>query len=79
MSRSFIHLRQILFGTSCVVVFGFGASQALAAPVQAANGGCFYYQQQECSYYCSNYALQSRCNNLGDEYECVCYRAIDQP
>ena len=31
MSRSFIRLRRILFCTSCMVVFGFGATQAFAA------------------------------------------------
>ncbi|MEW5928074.1 MAG: hypothetical protein AB1941_11360 [Gemmatimonadota bacterium] len=34
MGRSFIHLRRALFGTSCAVVFAFGATQALAAPQQ---------------------------------------------
>jgi hypothetical protein len=32
MSRSFIHLRRALFGVSCTIVFGFGATQALAEP-----------------------------------------------
>ncbi len=32
MSRSFIHLRRALFGVSCAIVFGFGATQALAEP-----------------------------------------------
>ncbi|MET0399394.1 MAG: hypothetical protein ABW277_21570 [Longimicrobiaceae bacterium] len=31
MSRSFIRLRRILFCTSCMVVFGFGATQASPA------------------------------------------------
>lgn len=30
MSRSFIHLRRAMFGVSCTVVFGFGATQAFA-------------------------------------------------
>lgn len=81
MSISFVHLRRILFGTSCAIVFGFGASQALAAPVQAAKGGgCFYYQVQECNNYCSfNYGLQGRCTSSVDSYDCACYRALDQP
>jgi hypothetical protein len=34
MSRSFINLRRALFGTSCAIVFGFGATQALAGAPQ---------------------------------------------
>jgi hypothetical protein len=30
MSRSFINLRRALFGVSCVIVFGFGATEAFA-------------------------------------------------
>ena len=36
MSRSVSNLRRALFGVSCHIVFGFGASQALASPAQAA-------------------------------------------
>lgn len=32
MRRSFIHLRRVLFGVSCAVVFGFGATEVLAMP-----------------------------------------------
>ncbi len=32
MSRSFIQLRRVLCGVSCAVVFGLGATQALAMP-----------------------------------------------
>ncbi len=32
MSRSFIYLRRALCGTSCAIVFGFGATQAFAEP-----------------------------------------------
>ncbi len=32
MSVSFAHLRRIVFGTSCAIVFGFGATQAFAEP-----------------------------------------------
>ncbi len=32
MSRSFIHLRWALLGASCAVVFGFGATTAVAEP-----------------------------------------------
>jgi hypothetical protein len=31
MSRSFIRLRRALFGVSCTVVFGFGATQAFGS------------------------------------------------
>jgi len=34
MIRSFTYLRRALFGTSCAIVFGFGATQALAGPRQ---------------------------------------------
>ena len=36
MSRSFIYLRRALFGVSCAIVFGFGATQAFATPDQGA-------------------------------------------
>ena len=36
MSRSFINLRRVLFGVSCAVVFGFGATTAFATPDTAA-------------------------------------------
>jgi len=35
MSRSLSNLRRVLFGVSCAVVFGFGATQAFGSPAQA--------------------------------------------
>jgi hypothetical protein len=32
MTRSFINLRQALFGVSCTIIFGAGATQAFAGP-----------------------------------------------
>lgn len=77
MSISFVHLRRILFGTSCAIVFGFGASQALAAPVQAALYGCTVWEAQECDAYCMGYGphVRGRCTNFG-VYDCSCYPTI---
>lgn len=74
MSISFVHLRRALFGTSCAVVFGFGASQALASPVRAAFYGCTQWQAQQCQDYCtSTYGSGSkgRCTNFG-MLQCQC-------
>ena len=52
MSRSFIRLRRALFGTCCAVVFGFGATQALASPASAALFTCSEEGQQACNDIC---------------------------
>lgn len=53
MSRSFIRLRRAMFGVSCTVIFGFGATDALAVTerdrqaelycIQPMGGGTPYY------------------------------------
>ena len=74
MSRSFIQLRRIVFGTSCAVVFGFGATQALASPAQAAFFGCTASQQQQCQNYCGSRGAQGYCTSFGiGGYGCECY------
>jgi hypothetical protein len=40
MGRSPIHLPRLLFGISCVVAFGFGATQAVADVGQAQARAC---------------------------------------
>jgi hypothetical protein len=41
MSRLFINLRRVLFGVSCTIVFGFGATEAFARPeVRGAEDEC---------------------------------------
>lgn len=48
MSRSFIHPRRALFGVSCAIVLGFGATEALAnARREDPPPGCipFVYEQ----------------------------------
>lgn len=73
MSRSFIHLRRALFGTSCAVVFGFGATQAVATP------------QQTSRWECSPAGINAQCDEMcrllmysggycnGITYECECF------
>jgi hypothetical protein len=55
MSRSFVYLRRALFGVSCAVVFGFGASQALAAPRQALTDGTCVKGDPGAIAYCRSY------------------------
>lgn len=73
MSRSFIHLRRALFGVSCAIVFGFGASEALAAPEPAQYGACqmtgyvYFPPDGVCPEDCSN----GYCD--GYNSDCVCW------
>ena len=51
MSRSFTYLRRILFGTSCAIVFGFGATQASARDpeqVHTCPATGYYYPSELC-------------------------------
>ena len=75
MSISFVHLRRVVFGTSCAVVFGFGATQALALPVQAASSGtCYFYQEAECQRYCAEtWQMSGSCVRTSLHYSCSCY------
>lgn len=74
MSRSFSHLRRAVFGLSCVVVFGFGATQALASPDQDRFGDCArtgyaYVPRDGCPTDCPLSGL-GFCN--GRSTQCVC-------
>jgi hypothetical protein len=74
MSISFVHLRRILFGTSCAIVLGFGGTQALASPVQAAAVyACTPWEQAQCDSFCSGFGtgVKGRCTNIGF-YDCRC-------
>lgn len=61
MSRSFIQLRRALFGTSCIVVFGFGATQAFGGPSRPLAGPRLCpnadppspYYSERCAYGCA--------------------------
>lgn len=77
---SFTQLRRIVFGTSCVVVFGFGASQALASPARAAFYGCDVWEQEQCDSFCSIYGpgVKGRCTDLG-LYDCQCVNVAPMP
>ncbi len=73
MSISFVQLRRIVFGTSCAVVLGFGATQALASPARASYGRCKGSQALECYNYCAALGAQGFCTSLGAAgYDCVC-------
>lgn len=73
MRISFVQLRRIVFGASCAVVFGFGATQALASPAQAASGSCKGSQALECYNYCASLGQQGFCTSFGTAgYGCVC-------
>ena len=76
MSRSLSNLRRVLFGVSCAIVFGFGATQALAGPPGPGglwppnpyNGSCMLID--ECSDYCGWYGADGYCDRY---YNCLCY------
>lgn len=57
MSRSFIHLRRALFGVSCAIVFGFGATQAFAAPQETTRGGTCTPYAPGANAYCHDWCL----------------------
>jgi hypothetical protein len=74
MSRSFIHLRRALFGTSCAIVFGFGVTQALASPIQAARSleFCTTSETAMCNDYCAATYGEGRCRKFGGRVQCSC-------
>lgn len=77
MSRSFINLRRALFGVSCAIVFGFGGTQALAAPARATMDYCSWYEREICMDYCVNLHGEGnavgRCYRFGSpHYTCEC-------
>lgn len=59
MSRSFTCLRRALFGTSCVVVFGFGATEALGSAARVEGDLCeprgYDYPEVACGAGCYNW------------------------
>ncbi|HEU0076616.1 MAG TPA: hypothetical protein VFQ76_03140 [Longimicrobiaceae bacterium] len=61
MSRSFIYLRRAVFGVSCAIVFGFGATQASAGP-QLDTIACDVYgdptsESYKCTQFCQSRGL----------------------
>ena len=77
MSRSFINLRRVLFGVSCTIVFGFGASEALASPTFPGwpyVWTCTPETQQRCEDFCAgNGALADCRRDSNDNSICTCY------
>jgi hypothetical protein len=68
MSRSLSSLRRILFGTSCAVVFGFGASRALASPATVPPPPvCTVEMEVYCNELCGGH-----CVRRPDFYGCEC-------
>ena len=73
MSRSFIYLRRALFGASCTIVFGFGATQAMANPDLAREGRCMltgYAYMPPVGVCPEDYCGNGYCD--GHSTECVC-------
>jgi hypothetical protein len=70
MSRSFIQLRRVLFGASCAIVFGFGASQLPAAPAQAAFDRCGPDLEAYCYEFCPWPGGECHLTETGHEYWC---------
>ncbi|HEX8276349.1 MAG TPA: hypothetical protein VF615_27155 [Longimicrobiaceae bacterium] len=75
MSRSFINLRRALFGVSCTIVFGFGATQALATPYPPMVPGCDPSSLNDyvmCDDWCvRNYGTGGSCSE--ETNHCLCY------
>ena len=82
MSRSLINLRRALLGVSCVVVFGFGATQAFADTDPGVDiGFCpnppppgfprLPYYRDECNNECRNYGFDY--GNCTVDDRCMCY------
>lgn len=65
MSRSFIYLRRALFGTSCVIVFGLGANQALAVPQQGTGYGECLYGDPGADAYCTSFCRAEKLGYYG--------------
>lgn len=73
MSRSFMYLRRVLFGTSCAIVLGFGATQALASPAQAASSLlCTASETAMCNDYCAATLGEGRCRKFDGRVQCSC-------
>ncbi|HEX8274924.1 MAG TPA: hypothetical protein VF615_19980 [Longimicrobiaceae bacterium] len=73
MSHPFIHLRRVLFGTSCAIVFGFGATQALASPTQVASSLlCTASETAICNDYCAATFGEGRCRKFDGRVQCSC-------
>lgn len=68
MRRSFIYLRRALFGVSCIIVFGAGASQALAAPRQATEYGECVNDDPGADAYCRSWC---QAEGLGSHGRCL--------
>ena len=60
MSRSLIHLRRVLGGVSCTIVFGFGATEAFAERTNPPSSGTL------CEYgdVSSDMDCQARCGSI---------------
>lgn len=81
MSISFVHLRRVLFGTSCAVVFGFGAAQALASSPSPGATTCSDGGEQACDDYCASIwgGAVGSCTDQGGMYTCECGIVVDDP
>jgi hypothetical protein len=75
MSRSFIKLRRVVFGVSCAVVFGFGATQAAASPERAgpAPKECHWEVGMYCQQNCASQGLYGRCQEEDGFPVCRCF------
>lgn len=76
MSRSFIHLRRALFGTSCAIVFGFGATEAFATPQRGSTPPACVPFNSSYRWMCERYCMglmgaNGECNP--DTNTCECF------
>lgn len=75
MTRSFIHLRRVLFGTSCAIVFGFGASEASGSATRPAAAVRLCPQSPEPAPYYSDRCAYGCTQGIGYcdvDYICKC-------
>jgi hypothetical protein len=73
-----LRLARGTFGALVVGALGFGATQALASPTQAAGYKCTYWQDMQCQNYCASRGMSGRCTNF-DQLICQCFLGPSEP
>ena len=71
-----LKLARGIFAALVVGAFGFGATQALASPVQAAYYGCTEWEAQACTDSCvaeHGPLASAKCYDFGGGPYCSCY------
>ena len=73
MSSSFIKLRRVVFGISCAVVFGFGATQAAPGRARPLPKECYWELGMYCQQNCASQGLYGQCQEEDGMPICRCF------